>query len=195
MNARFRPGNGQRHTHFIGITLPPDLAETVEDCRSWMEGSYACKSGHGTPPHITLLAPFALFPEYTERELESCCAEAVEGAFRDGLLPLSVCVEGFGSFSERTLFAHVKDSEGWQNVYGQFVRIFQSRMPGLLKKTGRRFFPHISIANRDIPAGAMEEALRHFAQMGLEYRFQAGSVSVFTRTRDGGWTVGARLGQ
>lgn len=158
-----------------------------------MEGAYGCRSGHGTPPHITLLAPFSLFPEYTEKDVFSCCAEAAEEAFGKGLLPLAVSVDGFGSFSERTLFAHVTDGEGWQNLYEEFVRIFQARMPGLLKKTGRRFYPHISIANRDIPAGAMDEALRHFAGLSLHARFEAAAVTVFSRTQTGGWAVACEI--
>ena len=188
------PKAGPRHTHFIGIELPSALAESVEDCRSWMEGSYGCRSGHGTPPHITLLPPFALPPGYGDGDVADCCAAAVRQAAEKGLLPLAVRVEGFGSFSERTLFAHVVDGEGWQQLYAEFVRVFQEGLPGALKKPGRRFYPHISIANRDIPAGAMEEALRHFAQLGLEDGFEADSVTVFTRTRDGGWTASGQQG-
>ena len=173
----------------MGISLPPDLEEAIEDYRSWMEGAYGCKSGHGTPPHITLLAPFALPPEYTESDVAACCADAVKASSEKGVMPMLVSVDGFGSFSERTLFAHVVDSDGWQNLYGSFVRTFQSRMPGLLKKTGRRFYPHISIANRDIPAGAMDEALRHFSQLGLHASFEVTGVTIFSRTKTGGWTA------
>lgn len=173
----------------MGISLPSDLEDVIEGCRSWMEGAYGCKSGHGTPPHITLLAPFALPPEYTEPDLLTCCAEAVKASSEKGLLPLLVSVDGFGSFAERTLFAHVVDSDGWQNLYGSFVRTFQARMPGLLKKTGRRFYPHISIANRDIPAGAMDEALRHFSRLGLHASFDATGITIFSRTKTGGWTA------
>ena len=197
MNARRgmrQPKAGPRHTHFIGIELPPALAETVEDCRSWMEGAYGCRSGHGTPPHITLLPPFALPPGYGDGDVAGCCAEALRQAAQKGIVPLPVRVEGFGSFSERTLFAHVADGEGWQQLYAGFVRVFQEELPGALKKPGRRFCPHISIANRDIPAGSMEDALRHFAQLGLESSFEADSVTIFARTRDGGWAVGGRLG-
>ena len=184
---------GVRHTHFVGISLPSDLEASIEDCRAWMEGAYGCRSGHGTPPHITLLAPFALSPEYTEQDLFACCSDAVKEATEKGLLPLPVSVDGFGSFSERTLFAHVLDGDGWQKLYGEFVRVFQSKMPGLLKKTGRRFYPHISIANRDIPAGAIEEALRHFSQLGLHAQFEAAGITVFTRTRTGGWALSGTI--
>lgn len=182
---------GERHTHFVGISLPPDVEESVGDFRSWMEGAYGCKSGHGTPPHITLLPPFTLPPEYTEQDVFSCCKDAVNGAVGKGFLPLPVSLDGFGSFSERTLFVNVMDGEGWQNLYGEFVRTFQTRMPGLLKKSGRRFYPHISVANRDIPPGTMDEALRHFAQLGFHAAFEAASVTVFGRTRTGGWAAAA----
>ena len=186
-------GGAERHTHFIGLTLPEELAETIEDCRSWMEGRYGCRSGHGTPPHITLVAPFALPPDYGENDVAGCCMTALMSCSAEGIWPLEVCVDGFGSFLERTLFAHVQDSDGWQVAYRQFVHPFGAAMPSLLKKTGRRFYPHISIANRDIPAGAMDEALGHFSQLGLQYSFRADTVAIFTRTREGGWTVGREI--
>lgn len=186
-------GAAERHTHFIGLTLPADVADAVEECRSWMEGKFGCRSGHGTPPHITLVAPFALAPDYGEEDVAGCCVSALTSCSTEGLWPLEVCVDGFGSFLERTLFAHVLDGDGWQGVYREFVHAFGVAMPGLLKKTGRRFYPHISIANRDIPAGAMEEALGHFSQLELSYTFLADTVSIFTRTREGGWTVGREI--
>ena len=42
---------------------------TLEDCRRYMRENYGCKSGHGTPIHVTLVPPFHLPEEYTTQDL------------------------------------------------------------------------------------------------------------------------------
>ena len=61
-------------THFIGVLLPDDLTLTLEDCRRYMNRTYGCRSGHGTPIHVTLVPPFRLQEEYSTEDL----ARAIE---------------------------------------------------------------------------------------------------------------------
>ena len=63
-----------QQTHFIGVLLPEDLTLTLEDCRRYMNEAYGCKSGHGTPIHVTLVPPFRLQEEYSTEDL----ARAIE---------------------------------------------------------------------------------------------------------------------
>ncbi len=82
-----RQNNFTQQTHFIGVLLPDalapkeqtsitsshasgakathDLTLTLQDCRRYMNEAYGCKSGHGTPIHVTLVPPFRLQEEYT----------------------------------------------------------------------------------------------------------------------------------
>ena len=63
-----KPNRGQ--THFAGVTVSGSLAETVRGCRRWMHERYGCKSGHLTPPHVTLIPPFDIGEEKDCRKLE-----------------------------------------------------------------------------------------------------------------------------
>ena len=42
---------------------------TLEDCRRYMRVAYGCKSGQGTPIHVTLVPPFRLQDQYSTEDL------------------------------------------------------------------------------------------------------------------------------
>ncbi len=64
-----KQNNIPQQTHFIGVLLPEDITLTLEDCRRYMREAYGCKSGHGTPIHVTLVPPFRLQEEYSTADL------------------------------------------------------------------------------------------------------------------------------
>lgn len=181
------------HSHFLGLPVPSGIEEMIFDCRDYMQSAYGCKSGYGTPPHITLIAPFTLPDGLTDRSVYECAFSALGDCRLQGLFPFEVSINGFGCFSERTLFAHVEDSETWQKLHSLFISQFSKEIPGAIKRSDRRFYPHLSVANRDIPAGAMDEALKHFAQLNLSEQFTASEICIYTRTASGDWKEGVRL--
>ncbi|MBQ1591338.1 MAG: 2'-5' RNA ligase family protein, partial [Treponema sp.] len=91
------------------------------------------------------------------------------------------------------LFANVQDSEGWQKLYSVFCKKISSAIPAAVKRGGRRFCPHLTIANRDIPSGAMDQALKHFSQLNLNESFTANSIAIYTRNSGGGWKEWQRI--
>ena len=187
-------GTRTNNTHFIGILVPEELEDLVADCRTWMQQRYGCKSGYGTPAHITLLAPFTLPEEYGASQLKAAIAGSVADCGQQGLLPFEAQVKGFGAFGERTLFAHVEDSPAWQEVHSAVFRACNAALPNTLPPDRRRFVPHLTVANRDIPVGVMDEALRHFSGLNADFSFAASEVALFVRTQRGGWTIGEVFG-
>lgn len=53
-NSKLRSAVSQQ-SHFLGVLIPEDLTLTLEDCRRYMNEAYGCKSGYGTPIHVTLV--------------------------------------------------------------------------------------------------------------------------------------------
>ena len=98
-----------RQTHFIGVLVPENLRVPLEACRAWMRARCGCKSGQGTPLHITLVPPFYLDENFSERTLFEALAEAAS-AWGAKSETLCCAVNGFGAFSSRTIFAHVEPS-------------------------------------------------------------------------------------
>ena len=104
-----KQNNFIQQTHFIGVLLPEDITLTLEDCRRYMREAYGCKSGHGTPIHVTLVPPFRLQDQYSTEDL----VKAIEQDVLPAGLSFSAKINNFDAFGDRTLFAKVeKDEKG-----------------------------------------------------------------------------------
>ena len=178
----FRP----QQTHFIGVLPSDDLTLTLEDCRRYMGECYGCKSGYGTPIHVTLLPPFRLSEGYSTGDLvqtlKTGLSDCVGGASFDA------GVEGFDAFGDRTIFAKVLADEKWEGLRDKVFSLVSQAFPGCVKKDARPFQPHLTVANRDIPAGASVAALKTLAELELSDGFPVDNVTVFERV-DGKWRV------
>ena len=93
----------------------------------------------------------------------------------------SARVEGFGAFGERTVFARVLPSEAWLRIRDAVLHAVLEKCPHCTKKDTRPFQPHITIANRDIPAGATAKALIVLNDTALRADFPADNIAVFER--------------
>jgi 2'-5' RNA ligase len=154
--------------YFIGITLPQELEDTIERQREWMRRKWGCRSGMRTQPHITLIPPFQ--SDLSLREIKELLTPLT-------VSPFDISVSGFGSFGERTIFAHVEKSRELEDL--------QKKVSGLLSDGGvrvkdeKRFTPHITIANRDIKPEAFIPSMEYFNTIDLRYSFTADSVMIF----------------
>ena len=174
--------NFPQQTHFIGVLLPEDITLTLEDCRRYMREAYGCKSGHATPIHVTLVSPFRLPEEYSTEDL----ARAIESEVLPKVLGFTGHIDNFDAFGDRTLFAKVISNEKWvalrDAVYGAVVKAAH----GCTKKDGRAFAPHLTVANRDVPAGVMTDALQVMNELNLVEDFPVDNVTIFER-QGGKW--------
>lgn len=179
-----------KQTHFVGVPLPDELCATLETCRAWMNARYGCKSGHATPLHVTIVPPFCLDEKFTNSDLRGAMQDAAD-AWLAANKKLVCEVSGFGAFSTRTIFAHVAPSAEWTLFRDIAYRALLAKCPGTAKRDARVFTPHITVANRDIPSGAMRPALEHFETLHLQERFEVRSLALFARNARGGWTEDA----
>jgi len=175
-----------QQTHFIGVLVPEELSDALTDCRAWMHEQYGCKSGYGTPIHITLVPPFHLEEQYTTQQIVLSVKKAVNTDANNNLAPFDALVKGFASFGDRTLFAKVLPSPQWTPLRDAVLNELLATCPGCTKKDTRPFTPHLTIANRDIPVHAAEAALAHFADFDLEATFPVNAICVFVR-KNGNW--------
>lgn len=172
-----------QQTHFIGVLPPENLVQILEDCRGYMSSNYGCKSGYGTPIHITLIPPFSFETPQATKLIARCVSTAADTLLEKKQLPFSVNVEGFNAFGDRTIFANVLPSKQWTDlrdeIYGELKRNF----PELgIKKDRRPFQPHLTVANRDIPPEASVEALEYFSTFDLKKIFSLDNICIFTKS-------------
>lgn len=175
-------------THFIGVLLPEDITLTLEDCRRYMRESYGCKSGYGTPVHVTLVPPFRLPKEFSTSDI----AEAIADTVATKGLGFAAKIDNFDAFGDRTIFAKVVCGEKWTNLRDETLRCVLRVCPGCAKKDSRPFQPHATVANRDIPEGASTKALEALNGMGLREEFPVDGITVFERN-GGRWEAAATV--
>ena len=194
-----KQNNFTQQTHFIGVLLPEDITLTLEDCRRYMREAYGCKSGHGTPIHVTLVPPFRLQEEYSTEDL----ARAIEKDVLPKGLGFNAYIDNFDSrfsdkrvcqgqrakraltnsyaFGDRTLFANVVAADEWTRLRDETVKAILNACPRCTKKDQRPFQPHGTIANRDVPAGVMTEALQVMNELKLVEDFPVDNITIFER--------------
>ena len=166
-----------QQTHFIGVLLPEDLTLTLEDCRRYMKEAYGCKSGYGTPIHVTLVPPFHLQEEFSTEDL----AGAIESAIEKSIGQFTAHIDNFDAFGDRTIFAKVIPGKQWTNLRDQTLQAILDACPGCTKKDKRPFQPHATVANRDIPAGVTTSALQVMNELNLIEDFPVDNITIFER--------------
>ena len=180
--------NIPQQTHFIGVLLPEDITLTLEDCRRYMNEVYGCKSGHGTPIHVTLVPPFRLQEEYSTADLIS----AIEKEVLPKGLGFTAHIDNFDAFGDRTLFANVIADDAWTKLRDETVKAILNACPGCTKKDKKNFQPHATVSNRDIPAGIMTKALQVMNEPKLAKDFPVDNITIFER-KGNRWEAGVIL--
>ena len=169
-----------QQTHFIGVLLPEDITLTLEDCRRYMHEVYGCKSGHGTPIHVTLVPPFRLQEEYSTADLIS----VIEKEVLPKDLGFTAHINNFDAFGDRTLFANVVAGDAWTRLRDKTVQALLNTCPGCTKKDKKPFQPHATVANRDIPASVMTKAIQVMNELNLAEDFLVDNITIFERKGD-----------
>ena len=172
-----KQNNIPQQTHFIGVLLPEDISLSLEDCRRYMNRAYGCKSGHGTPIHVTLVPPFRLQKDYSTDDL----IRAIEKEVLPKGLGFTAHIDNFDAFGDRTLFAKIVSDENWTRLRDKTVKAILKACPGCTKKDRRLFQPHATVSNRDIPAGATAKALQVMNELNLVEDFPVDNITIFER--------------
>ncbi|MBR5926904.1 MAG: 2'-5' RNA ligase family protein [Spirochaetia bacterium] len=176
-------------THFIGVLLPEDLTSRLEGYRRYMNQQYGCRSGHGTPIHVTLVPPFQLPAPCTTADIATTLAQMVA---EKKWHTFNAKIEGFDAFGDRTLFAKVIPSTVWTAFRAAVYSAVAATSPGAVRKDTRPFQPHITVANRDIPPGASTEALEYLNELELKTTFPVDNITIFER-KEKRWVIGQQI--
>ncbi|UTC74575.1 2'-5' RNA ligase family protein [Treponema sp. OMZ 792] len=172
-----KQNNIPQQTHFLGVLLPEDISLRLEDCRQYMNRAYGCKSGHGTPIHVTLVPPFRLQKDHSTDNL----IRAIENEVLPKGLGFTAHMDNFDAFGDRTLFAKVVADENWTKLRDETVKAILNACPGCTKKDRRPFRPHATVSNRDIPPGITAKALEVMNELNIVEDFPVDNITIFER--------------
>lgn len=175
-----------QQTHFIGVLVPEDITLTLEDCRRYMNEAYGCKSGYGTPIHVTLVPPFHLPEEYSTASLIQAIQNDILPSAQE--LKFDGHVHNFDAFGDRTIFAKVNCDEKWTALRDKVLEAVLNAAPGCTKKDQRPFQPHLTIANRDIPPGVSNKVLEVMNELDLVEDFPVDNITIFER-KNSKWEI------
>ncbi len=153
-----------------------------------MKEAYGCRSGHATPIHVTLIPPFKLQEEYSTEDL----ARAIERDLAGSGLGFTAKINNFDAFGDRTLFAKVEQDEKWTCLRDAVYSAVIKAAPGCTKKDQRPFTPHLTVSNRDIPAGVTKDAIEVMNELNLVESFPVNNITIFER-KAGRWEAAVVL--
>lgn len=167
-------------SYFLGLTLPGDLRETIESERRWMQKKWGNRSGMKTEPHITLIPPFDC--DLSLHDIKGILSDIV-------FPPVGVSVSGYGSFGERTIYAHVERSRELEDLVREISKTLRDN--GIRVKEEKRYTPHITIANRDIKPYSFIPSMEYLNSIEIDKTFTASSFMIFF-FRDYSWIADER---
>jgi 2'-5' RNA ligase len=167
---------------YIAISCPENINEKIEGMKNYMEEQYGCRAARKSPAHLTVIPPFR-----AEDELQPTLLNFIT-TFNIGLVPFDVTLKGYGQFAERVLYVDVQaPNENLIQLEKECMNEFSEQFPGIIFGMKPEFNPHVTIATRDIPEGAIRGARSYFEQNHpIDDSFPVNSLSLY-RLEDGWW--------
>lgn len=167
---------------YIAIGCPPEIDKKIEDLKEYMQHEYGCRAARKSPAHLTIVPPFR-----AEDELQQELANFVT-AYNFGIVPFEVKLKDYGQFAERVLFVDVeRPNEPLNALEKECMTEFSEKFPGIIFGMKPDFNPHVTIATRDIPEGALQKARTYFeANHPMDMSFEAKELMLY-RLENGWW--------
>ena len=168
--------------YFIAIVLPEDLNEKVLKYKNMMLEKYNCKVGLKSPAHITLIPPFWMEPE-KERQLMGDIS-----SLSNQLTPFSVSTNNFLAFKPKTIFIATSPNDQLNEVKNSIDEFFKNNSLYNIKIDTRPFYPHITIAARDLYKKTFHEIWPWFAEKKFQEQWTAEGISILRHNKKN-WDV------
>jgi 2'-5' RNA ligase len=168
---------------FIALLPPLEIQTQVTHWKEYCRDRYHTAAALRSPPHITLMPPFAWATDDTERLLTTLAQ------FPAPLTRLPITLSGFGAFPPRVIFVHVVPSPQLTRLQADLQAYLTNQLglePG--QSRDRPFHPHMTIAFRDLSRTAFRPAWAEFEQKSFQKGF---TVTTFTLLKHTGkaWEV------
>ncbi len=158
---------------FIALIPPEPLFQQIHQLKVFCFDHFQTKAALRSPPHLTLHMPF-LWPLKKVNELVSSFSLLAKG-----LTPVTVHLNGFGSFPPRVIYLNVSRSPELNYFQQKIIRHCRQSL-NLFNADYRDlpFHPHITIAFRDLKKKRFPEAWQEFSSKEFTGRFEANAFSL-----------------
>src|SRR5680860_1132466 len=159
--------------YFIALIPHHGLREQIKVFKKEIEARFKAKHALKLPAHITLKIPFNIKKDEEPLLLKSL--QELAGR----ITVFNVELSGFDCFKSGVIFVKCPGHEPIIEVHNKLEITFAQKF-GLTKNEGpSRFYPHITIANRDLSVEVFRETCAEFKNREFHASFDAESFFLF----------------
>ncbi len=174
--------NRQHSMYYISLVCPDPPAGTIRAYQGWMYDHFGCRAAMKSPPHITLVPPFWL-PEEKEASLNQ-----VLSGFSPDQDAIEIACNGFNHFGKRVLYVQVEKNRCLHRLESLLFRRLAIAFESVASQKRESFHPHITLATRDIPPAAFQNAWEYFSKKAFSVKFEAAAISLM-KLGQGKWHI------
>ncbi|MCC3155125.1 2'-5' RNA ligase family protein [Hymenobacter sp. BT770] len=160
-------------TLYLLALLPPEpVFSEIWAMKQEVHRLTGSRNAVNLPPHITLIPPLRQNADFEEK-----CIAAL-AAFAQTQRALSVGLNGFAWFGNRTLFVRVSEAAALQKLHEALTDWCATHLPEVPVES-RPFTPHLTLATRDLPRAQVPELRQLFAARAYAATFPVHSLTLF----------------
>lgn len=167
--------------YFVAIVLPEELDKKVLEWKQYMYHHFKCTVGLKSPAHITIIPPF-----WMQSEMENDFITDIK-TLSEQLKPFLIETNDFSVFKPRTIFVAVRENLSLAELKRKATEFFKQK-EYLIKPENRPFYPHITIATRDLYKKDFYEAWKYFNDKKIKEDWQATGLSILRHNKKN-WDV------
>lgn len=155
---------------FIAIVPGLEICKEVKVLQKYALENFKSGKAMNAPPHITLEPPMDVELDQLPA-LEKCLQ-----SFAEKQNPVQIELKNFGAFKPRVIFIDVVENPKLRQLQGELQSCIRSDLELESNRPDRPFYPHMTIAFRDLRKGMFPEAWGYFSGIDYQRRFIASQL-------------------
>lgn len=162
-----QPINEKYQRFFVALIPPEPVFSEIEEFKHYIFKKYGCRASLRSPAHITIYRPFVWKTEKREDLIHLFS----EFCFH----PFECRLTGFGFFPKnKVVFVEPEKNRPLQTLYENYTDFSSAHLNLMVEKQHERpFYPHITIAFRDVNKIIFDEIVKEFSNKTYERKFVA----------------------
>lgn len=159
--------------YFIAVVPPTEIQEEITKLKQEVAEKYESRHALKSPPHITLHMPF----KWKDMRYEELVA--VMEKLSNDFEPFEVQLKDFDFFEPRVVFVDVVENEKLNQLQKEVVDVFRKQLKlDNANYKNRPFYPHVTIAFRDLKKRMFYEAKKEFEKNEFNFKFRVEKISL-----------------
>jgi len=159
--------------YFIALVPQHGLREQVKVFKKEIEARFQAKHALKLPAHITLKIPFNIRKE--EEPLLIKSLQELAGR----ITVFNVELSGFDYFKSGVIFVKCVNHDAIMDIHNKLEKVFVQKLGVEKIENPSRFYPHMTIASRDLSAEFFSKAKVEFKTREFRASFEAESFFLF----------------